>query len=1036
MTVLLLSTGAADLERGVLERPGGVCTPLTPQDCRLLAWLSERPQQDIPREVLLVEVMGYQPGVVSRAVDDAIKRLRAKVEQLPARPFHIVGVRGVGYRFVPLDTSSGLGVLQVGAREVDLERLEVRNDGDVQPLSALDGRLLEVLALHRGRPVHPETLLREVWRIYDRRRRRLVDKAVYRLRRKLEDDPRKPRVLRTVRGRGLLLEVSQRLARPVLRPGRSGIPKVELVGRTALVRRVDKLLGEGGARVTLHGPGGIGKTTLASHVASRREGPSVWVDLHDAHQVEELVRRTAAALGVDSTDQARIIASLEVQPDLLLVLDNADTASDLLGALIDQLQHTRVLVTSRTKVGCAGEQVVPVGPLKPAEGRRLVVQRAASAAIGLELHPDADEVGVLVDRLEGVPLALELAAARLSDLGLAGVLDHLAQPLELLAGGTGARHPTLRAAIELSTDRLDANTRRVLAAVAVLPGPCSLDALVAGCAPLLDRSEVEAGVSVLLDHALLRWEGPAWLRLGLAVADVVLEWPEATSDQNSVRSAHLDWAAALWSPRGDLRVPTPGEVVWLRGELEGALSALRWGLRHGRRAASAKVAVWLSVTLLHTGRASEAESVLRGVGTAQGLPTELSCDLRSVAVEVFSHTLDIRATRRWLEVLAEVAPAGSASACRVLAGRLVLMTRLKEADRAGLSERVDAAIASEQGVGLARLLRARAWVRSRRGDASGARADLLAALREAEGADWAWECSIICKFLATLCDHAGEHEAAEAWLVQRWAHLAPAVPREEDGDGLVVLARIRLGQGRLVESVELLQDQLLRARTQGHRGNVTHQLGALGNTFAIGGRLEEALTAWKEALRHARALGSRELVGSLTYNIAEVSWWRGDAEAALSGLAKARQVFEETGQSLYDAFAQVTMARILLRLDRVEEAEMLVSTSLSVLEPWGRPQGLAEALLVRAELWARRGVAGAEALGDRALALGRQGSTAGDLVAVLAMRGEVALHMGDEEQAWDLCSEAQDHIERLGLAEGAGPVLAARRLQRLLEDAP
>ena len=254
MDTIELGLGRVDLGGQRLMLQEGGERSLTEQDVHLLRYLAQRPGEDVPREDLLTGVMGYAPGVLSRAVDDAIKRLRAKIERVPARPFHLVGVRGVGYRFVPLRRAAR--TLSLGEARVDLERLEVIRDG-VEPvaLSAAEGRILEVLAQRSGQPVSHGRLLRDVWQIRDLGRKRLVDKALYRLRAKIEPDPRNPRWLKTVRGRGFVLEL------PVSEPEPTGgvrcrVPATEVVGREALLAEVEGALASGVRVVTLVGPRG------------------------------------------------------------------------------------------------------------------------------------------------------------------------------------------------------------------------------------------------------------------------------------------------------------------------------------------------------------------------------------------------------------------------------------------------------------------------------------------------------------------------------------------------------------------------------------------------------------------------------------------------------------------------------------------------------------------------------------------------------------------------------------------------------------
>ncbi len=1032
MTSIQLTTGVLDLATGVLARPSGEPLRLTEQEQGLLGYLVARPNQDVDREVLLREVLGYRDGVVSRAVDDAIKRLRSKVERLPARPFHVVSVRGVGYRFVPLEQGGGHGLLRLGPHVVDLERLLVRTGAVEQSLSGIEGRILEILAQHDGRPVSSDTLLREIWHIRDPSKHKVVDKAVYRLRLKLESDPRHPAVLRTVRGRGLALESQGFSPRASLRPGRSEPPRAELHGREALVRRVGTLLRPRGALVTLLGPGGIGKTALARAIAAEREGASVLVDLHGVRHDADLVRAVAAALGVDSDRWDRIRGSLRQDPDLLLLLDDADTSLDAVRRALAELPETRVLVTSRAPLGLLRERGVTVGPLDPLDAAALVRDRAAEHGIGVDA--DDPRLGHLVAELQGVPLALELAAARLRLLGLDGVLARVERPLELLRSDQGGRHGTMRVAVELSTELLSEGERRLLTACAAFPGSFSFDAAEVVCAPELDGPVVE-GLGRLLDHALLWSGGQGRMRLGLAVADVVSTWPGADGVIARARTRHLEWCAGLWSPRPDRPAPAPQEIVHLRQELDGALAALRWGLEGGAREPAARCARWAAFVLLYSGRASEAEDLLRTLGDLGDLPTPLAIDVLGVAVQIFLTTLDLRESATRLASLAALAPPESPEGCRALANQYVLSARGSAEDRRRLGARLDASLASVEGLGRVRLLRARAWVRARGGESDGAWADLQEALTVALRGGFTWECVYIYKHLAIQAEREGRLDEAASLLENRWRHLAPAVLPEEDGDGVVVLTRIRENQGRLAEAAQLLEEQLLRARTQGHRGNITQLLGSLANLRATMGELEGALAAYAEALGHAVELDSRELVASLTLNMGEVRAWLDEPEAALPLVRRARGVFLENGETVYAAFAHTLEARVRARQGEPEAAEALYRDAIAALLPLGRPPGLAEARLGLAEVLAKRGEPDAGRLADEALELGRAGSKAADLAALVVQRGEVARLEGDVALARRCAADGAELARRAGLGPRSGAGQALARLRAALDEA-
>ncbi|HYN95966.1 MAG TPA: AAA family ATPase, partial [Pilimelia sp.] len=303
------------------------------------------------------------------------------------------------------------------------------------------------------------------------------------------------------------------------------------VGRSDDLARVDKLLGES-RLVTLTGPGGAGKTRLAVEAAGRLDGDVAFVELAPlapgadvAHAVVSgLGLRESALLSVDRRGEPvdRLVAALADRP-LLLVLDNCEHVVAPTAALVDRLLRAcprlRVLATSREGLGITGETLCPVLPLAlpppgvaPAEAAeypavRLFVDRAAAVRPDFVLDgPTADAVGRVCRALDGLPLAIELAAARLRSLTPAELAARLDDRFALLSRGSRAavaRHRTLRAVVEWSWDLL-ADEERTLArrltvfrggatlpaveAVCGLPRPAALDAL----AGLVEKSLVDA----------------------------------------------------------------------------------------------------------------------------------------------------------------------------------------------------------------------------------------------------------------------------------------------------------------------------------------------------------------------------------------------------------------------------------------------------------------------------------------------------------------------------------------------------------------
>lgn len=291
----------------------------------------------------------------------------------------------------------------------------------------------------------------------------------------------------------------------------------ELVGREDDTAAVAQALQEG-PLVTLVGPGGIGKTSLAVAAAREWQGSGsarVWVvELGEIAATEHVPRAVADTLGVvegaAGSLSDSIVGALQSRPTLL-VLDNCEHviegAADLAGAVVDHAPHTPVLATSREALAVPGERVVPVGPLAPdGAAAELFTQRAEGRAH--PGHPEhRAEVVQICRRLDGVPLAIELAAARVRSIAPAQLLARLDDRLRLLTGGprTGPdRHRTLHATISWSYDLLTAPQRRLFERLSVFAGPFDLAAAEAiATDEHHDSVEIDRLVGDLVERSML-----------------------------------------------------------------------------------------------------------------------------------------------------------------------------------------------------------------------------------------------------------------------------------------------------------------------------------------------------------------------------------------------------------------------------------------------------------------------------------------------------------------------------------------------------
>ena len=307
---------------------------------------------------------------------------------------------------------------------------------------------------------------------------------------------------------------------------RSSLPveTTSFVGREAELARLDALLSR--ARlVTVTGPGGVGKTRLALRAAAKA-APSFTdgaclAELATVAEPGLLVRSVASALGVGGPLRGSpldaVLAHL-ADRHLLLILDTCEHLVDACAmfaeAVIARAPRVTMLATSREPLDVSGENACPVAPLpiprRPGAGMpagtavELFVQRASAAVPGHVFTPDdLPQVIRLCRRLDGIPLAIELAAVRLRALPLAELASRLDQRLALLASGRGARHRTLSDAIGWSYDLCTPAEQTLWACLSVFGGPFTMSAAEEVCAGELDPGQVMPTLIRLVDKSVL-----------------------------------------------------------------------------------------------------------------------------------------------------------------------------------------------------------------------------------------------------------------------------------------------------------------------------------------------------------------------------------------------------------------------------------------------------------------------------------------------------------------------------------------------------
>jgi predicted ATPase/DNA-binding SARP family transcriptional activator len=713
-------------------------------------------------------------------------------------------------------------------------------------------------------------------------------------------------------------------------------PLSSFVGRDADAVRLGQVL-DANRLVTLVGPGGAGKTRLATEVMAGRlddVADGVWiVELAPVTDPAAVAQTVLAALGLrESTvldrtrsstasrdSAARLVDGL-VDREIVIVLDNCEHLVDAAARLADQLlaqcPGLRILATSREPLGIVGEVLVGVAPLASPDSTEPEVA-LASPAVRLFLDraaavrrdgPAADDelptVVEIVRRLDGLPLAIELAAARLRALPLADVASRLDDRFRLLTGGSRTalpRHRTLRAVVEWSWELLSDPERLLLERLAVFPAGATPESAAAVCAgDGVEADDVLDLLGQLVDKSLLQQQqGAAGVRFRMleTIREYGLEQLAASGTANDRRLAHAHFFAELVR-RSEPALHGPDQLVWLRqlrDERDNIVAALSEYCDAGDASGALSVAVPSASLAMQLGDHADAVGWL---ASALAVPGDVDPERRAVAAALHAVHLaasDVEApTVHDHEVSLAAAAAGleTVDVSRYpIAAILRPVLAMFQHDPA-LDAIVEESLASPDPwvAAVGRILRS--GLADNAGDPAATRHHAELALEQFRAIGDRWGMAEALCAVGLQDTYAGDHDRAAEAYAEAIGFIREIGSTEDEARALMWLADLRIRQGDLPAARQTARQAVALTESGGSLVQRTFTLAVAATVERLAGDLTRAgelqqkvlglldrLPIGHPAMRHGEAMARGIAAG--------IDLASGDTAAAASGVASA-----------------------------------------------------------------------------------------------------------------------------------------------------
>jgi predicted ATPase/class 3 adenylate cyclase/Tfp pilus assembly protein PilF len=694
--------------------------------------------------------------------------------------------------------------------------------------------------------------------------------------------------------------------------------------------------------LTLTGPGGTGKTRLALQVAADLLGEypdGVWlVELAALVEPALVPQAVASALGVREEPGRTLTETLadSLRPkQLLLVLDNCEhlvaASATLAHALLRACPQLQFLTTSREALGITGETVFrvpslslpdpqrlsPVEDLSQYEAVRLFIDRSLMSQPRFAVtNENAPAVAQVCYRLDGIPLAIELAAARVKVLSVEQIAARLDDRFRLLTGGSRTalpRQQTLRASIDWSYDLLSEAERRLLRRLSVFAGGWTLGAAEAICAgDGIDAYEILDLLTQLVAKSLVsvdEQEAEARYRLLETIRQYGAEQLRGSGEEAALRGRHRDWYLAL-AEEAEPELVGPAQGEWLdrlEGEHANLRAALGWSVEHGEAEAGLRLGgalgrFWGVRGYLTEGRERLTELLALAGGLGR---TEVRSKALHAAGVLAQVQGDYRAARALYEeclvLHRELGNTGGTASSLNNLGQVAF----HQGDYATARSLYEQALAIRRDLGdkrgIASSLNNLGGVAQEQGDFAAARALYEECLLMARELGDRWGTAVSLNNLGKVAEYQGDYSAARSLYEECLVIERELGDRQGTAYSINNLGNVALYQGDYESASALYGEGLATLRELGDRQGIANSLGFLGLLAQKQGDHRRARDLYQESLALFEDAGGRLGIAACLERLGDVAGAQGQPALAARLFGAAEALREAIGASLSPA---------------------------------------------------------------------------------------------------------------------------------------